>query len=428
MIDDQIQKLKRYAQVTTSIGGLMSRMGAEKYLGVTIDHDAYAKILTEFLGSLKGPMMKIGQFLAVIPDAIPEAYRKDFESLQNQCPPMGLPFVQRRMKMELGDNWKTYFTEFDLKPFAAASLGQVHKAVTKEGKTVACKLQYPNMHTIVEADLQQLEWFSGLYKKFYASIDLTDIKKEIRDVLYEELNYEKEAQNTLLYHSIFEATRTINIPKPDLSLSTKGLMVMDWLEGAPLFSKQWTQDEADILGGLLFQAWYHPLCRYGVIHGDPHPGNYTVTQDLRINLLDFGCIKHFPKNFLEGVILLYQSLIKDDKDIAVSAYEKWGFEHLTKDLIETLNHWAHLLYEPLLDDRVRPIQENFVGDKGWKVAQHVHQELHKMGGIKPPRSFVYMDRACVGIGSVIMRLGSKQNWHQQFEKLIESVLVESPTN
>jgi hypothetical protein len=127
---------------------------------------------------------------------------------------------------------------------------------------------------------------------------------------------------------------------------------------------------------------------------------------------------------VQGVIDLYRSLQKNDRELSVHAYESWGFQNLTTEMIDIITQWAQLLYAPLLEDRIRPIQDVADGRLGWETATKVHAELERLGGIRPPQEFVFMDRAAVGIGSVIMRLNATQNWHQLFEELIVGFSVE----
>lgn len=418
-MDDFLTRLKRYGQMATSASGLAARLSAEKYLGYSMDHNAYANHLKTFLGNVKGPVMKVAQFLATIPGALPPEYQKEFESLQNNAPPMGLPFVKRRMANELGPDWQMHFKEFDLTPSFAASLGQVHKAVTIDGTLVACKLQYPAMKEIIAADLNQLHVFLSFYEKYSQAIETQDIQEEIKEKLAQEIDYDQEAKHLGWYAHIFKDYSPIHVPAVLNHLSTSQLLTMTWMEGTRVLNQDYSQDQCDQLGALLFHGWYYPFYHFGIIHGDPHPGNYTVTKDLDLNLMDFGCVRQFSPEFIEGVILLYRSLLHNDQEQTVYAYSKWGFKNLSKDLIEIITKWARLLYDPLLDDRIRPIQEDSAGEKGWQIATEVHRMLHENGGIRPPREFVFMDRAAVGIGSVIMRLGSQQNWHQLFEGLIE---------
>ncbi len=154
-----------------------------------------------------------------------------------------------------------------------------------------------------------------------------------------------------------------------------------------------------------------------MIHGDPHLGNYTVRPDDAINLMDFGCIRIFPPDFVKGVLDLYEALKHDDQALAVSAYEIWGFRGLSWEVIEVLNIWARFVCAPLMEDRARRIQETESGVYGARVAAKVHRELRRVGGVKPPREFVLMDRAAIGLGSVLLHLKAEINWYRLFEDL-----------
>jgi predicted unusual protein kinase regulating ubiquinone biosynthesis (AarF/ABC1/UbiB family) len=162
-----------------------------------------------------------------------------------------------------------------------------------------------------------------------------------------------------------------------------------------------------------------PFYDCGVIHGDPHLGNYTVRDDHSVNLLDYGCVRMFSGAFVKGVIDLYRALQTDDEALAVAAYEGWGFKDLTREMIDVLNLWANYLYAPLLDDRDRRIQDSSGGEYGHEVATKVHGELRRLGGVRPPREFVFVDRAAIGLGSVFLHLNAEVNWHRLFEGLIE---------
>ena len=422
--DNLSARLRRYGQVSTAIGGLAARLAGQKFLGVGIDQTTHAQGLTAVLGSLKGPLMKVAQFLATVPGALPPEYSEMFLSLQMDAPAMGWAFVRRRMVSELGPDWQSRFAEFSTQAAAAASLGQVHRAKHKDGQELACKLQYPDMASVIRADLSQLKLVLSLYETWSKALDTAEVQEEIALRLEEELDYLHEAQNVVLYQKIFAVTNGaygVHIPEVFPNLTTKRLLTLSWMEGQSLLTKTETSlEDRNILARRLFMAWYYPFYHYGVIHGDPNPGNYTVRADGELNLLDFGCVRIFPPLFIHGVIKLYRALQHNDQDLAVHAYEAWGFKNLNKAMIDIITQWAKLLYGPLLDDRIRPIQDVLDGSVGWDTATKVHQELERLGGIRPPKEFVFMDRAAVGIGSVIMRLKAEQNWHQLFEGLIEN--------
>jgi predicted unusual protein kinase regulating ubiquinone biosynthesis (AarF/ABC1/UbiB family) len=423
---EHLKTFKRLFDVGTTLTGIGMRVGAQEYLGVNIDEAAYAQKLRQSFGGLKGPFMKMAQFLATVPDALPPEFAAEFMTLQSNAPSMGGSFVRRRMVGELGVNWRDLFQDFSLKAAHAASLGQIHKAIGSQGEHLAVKLQYPDMEATVGADLKQLDMVLGIYQSFNKSIDTQDIAMEIRDRLYEELDYTLEARNLEQFRGIFENKFDfVVVPKIYPELSTKRLLTMQWVDGK--HALEYVLSSSDVrneLGRKLFLAWYWPLYRFNVLHGDPHPGNYLILEDGRVCLLDFGCVRRFERPFLQAVVDLYVALRDNKPDLAIDAYERWGFNNISNELIDVLNQWAKLLYEPLLEDKIRPIQDANGGKKGWETARNVHKKLHALGGIKPPREFVFMDRAAVGIGSVLMRIGSEQNWHRIFEEIIDGIYTQ----
>ncbi|MBA3814287.1 MAG: AarF/ABC1/UbiB kinase family protein [Alphaproteobacteria bacterium] len=417
-------RLKRYTHVSAAVGGLMARLVGDQYLGVSLKRPQHADDLKKTLGHLKGPLMKIAQILATVPDMLPPEYATAFLELQSNAPSMGWPFVKRRMQAELGQGWQSHFERFEPTASAAASLGQVHKAEARDGRLLACKLQYPEMGSAVEADLSQLKFILKSFEMVNGSLDTGNLQAEIADRLREELDYLQEAQHMKLFKEMLGVFSFAEVPTVMDSLTTRRLLTMSWLEGEKLLSlRDAPQEVRNEASTYLFKAWYYPLYHYGILHGDPHLGNYSWSPEGKLNLLDFGCIRIFKPSLIQGVLDLYKSFQTGDEDLAVEAYRTWGFTDPTKDLVKVLNLWAKFLYEPLLDDRVRPLDENYSGLKGQKVAGAVFDELKRRGGVKPPREFVFMDRAAVGLGSVFMHLKAQLNWHQLFEELIKDFSV-----
>ncbi|TVQ28876.1 MAG: AarF/ABC1/UbiB kinase family protein [Geminicoccaceae bacterium] len=402
------------------MSGIAARYAGKRVFGWEIDNTKYAGELRAALGGLKGPLMKVAQMLATIPDALPADYAAELAQLQSEAPAMGKPFVRRRMAAELGNDWQQRFAAFDLEAAHAASLGQVHKAKLHDGTDVACKLQYPGIASAVEADLAQLRIIFEIYKRYDKAIDTSEIYKEIAERLREELDYVREAKNARLYHHMLRETANVHVPEVIPELSTQRLLTLRWVTGQKLLAfKSGSLEARQAIAQNMFRAWYVPFYHYGVIHGDPHLGNYTVRDDHHINLLDFGCIRIFPPRFVGGVIDLYWALVKGDQDLAVHAYEAWGFKDLSKDAVSILNTWAAFLYAPLMEDRSRLIDETNSGRYGQEVASDVHRQLKQFGGVTPPREFVLMDRAAIGLGSVFLHLNAELNWHRMFMDLIQ---------
>ncbi|MBL8575401.1 MAG: AarF/ABC1/UbiB kinase family protein [Hyphomicrobiaceae bacterium] len=416
-------RVQRYAKVGAGVGATAARMAGARLFGEA-DARREGELIAATLGSLKGPLMKVAQLLATIPDAVPPEWSAELMKLQSEAPPMGYAFVKRRMMSELGAGWEKKFAKFEPQPAAAASLGQVHRAVALDGAAIAVKLQYPDMESAVEADLRQLDLLFGVHRRMKPAVDTTDVAKEIGARVREELDYTREARHTALYGGIFQGDGDVRVPVIRPELSTRRLLAMNWLEGEKLLDfKDAPLDLRNRLATAMFKAWWYPFSHYGVIHGDPHLGNYTVfRQDGEphgINLLDYGCIRIFPPSFVQGVIDLYLGLRDNDAERVVHAYDVWGFKGLTKDLIEILNIWARFIYGPLLEDRVRPIAEGVSpGEYGRKEAFRVAQALKEKGPVKVPREFVFMDRAAIGLGGVFLHLRAELNFYRLFNEQI----------
>jgi predicted unusual protein kinase regulating ubiquinone biosynthesis (AarF/ABC1/UbiB family) len=415
----------RYARVGTNVGGVAARFAASRLFGFGLDRGRNASELAAALGGLKGPIMKVAQLMATIPDLLPPEYVEQLQKLQSEAPPMGWPFVKRRMTAELGPEWQQKFGAFEHKPAAAASLGQVHRARSAQGEALACKLQYPDMQSAVEADLQQLDWLFALHRRMDPVIDTSEIAKEIAARVREELDYRREAKHVALYRAMLKGTDLIRVPGVWPQLSTGRLLTLDWLDGAKLLAHKGAPlAQRNVIGRAMFTAWWFPFSRFGVIHGDPHLGNYTVFEADGtvggINLLDYGCIRIFPPKFVGGVVDLYNGLLHDDPDLVVHAYETWGFKGLSRETIDILNIWAKFIYGPLLEDRERTIADGVKpSEYGRREAFRVHQGLKQRGRVRVPREFVFMDRAAIGLGAVFLHLDARLNFYRLFNEAIE---------
>jgi len=419
----------RYARVGTNMSGVAARIAGARLLGFALDRGRSAVELAAALGGLKGPIMKVAQLLATIPDALPPEYAAELMKLQSEAPPMGWAFVKRRMGAELGPDWQKKLASFEHHPAAAASLGQVHRARAHGGTELACKLQYPDMQSAVEADLNQLQLMFAIHRRMDPVIDTTEMAKEIGARIREELDYRREAKHVTLYRAMLAGIEQIRVPRVWPELSTGRLITLDWLHGRRLLEH--TNDDLatrNRIGTAMFTAWWWPFSRFGVIHGDPHLGNYTVFEaDGRpagINLLDYGCIRIFSPTFVGGVVDLYHGLLKGDDDLVVHAYETWGFKRLDRELIDVLNIWARFIYGPLLDDRVRSLADGVKpAEYGRRQAFRVHQALKQKGPVTVPREFVFMDRAAIGLGAVFLHLRAELNFHQLFNAAIEDFSI-----
>jgi len=277
----------------------------------------------------------------------------------------------------------------------------------------------------VEADLKQLGLLFAIQRQFDGAIDTREILKEISARVREELDYRREAANARLYGLMLGGVEEVRVPGVWSDLSSGRLLTLDWLDGEKLLAfKDADQAARNRISTAMFKAWWLPFARHGVIHGDPHLGNYSVFTaegaPQGINLLDYGCIRIFPTSFVGGVVDLYRGLQEGDRARVVHAYETWGFRRLSNELIDIMNIWARFIYGPLLEDRVRNIAEGVSpSEYGRREAYRVHQALKQKGPVTVPQEFVFMDRAAIGLGGVFLHLRAELNFFRLFNEAIE---------
>ncbi|GBR52054.1 ABC transporter ATP-binding protein [Neokomagataea thailandica NBRC 106555] len=418
--------VQRFAKTSGAVGGIAARLAGHK-LGLRGNREGHAEDLKAALGNLKGPLMKAAQLLSTIPGALPEEYANELAHLQANAPPMGWNFVRRRMRAELGASWERHFSAFSHEAVAAASLGQVHRARLADGREVACKLQYPDMPGAVETDLMQFKAALGVFRQIDGTIRQDEVYAELADRLREELDYKREASHLELYRNILETVPDVTVPSTVPELCTGRLLTMEWVRGRSmrtLLEGEMTQDERNSVARALFKGWYTPVYRYGVIHGDPHMGNFTVREDYGLNLLDFGAIRIFSPRFVEGVVQLFTALRTENEELAFQAYSKWGFQNISRETAQVLNEWARFFYRPLMTDRVCSMQESNDPAEAKEVLGRVYDGLKRTGGVKLPREFVLLDRSAIGLGSAFLKLGARLNWHEMFQELIEGFNVD----
>ena len=400
------------------LGRFMARLAGERYLGGGADGAALARELTR---RARPPARACGQGGAAARDGAGRPARRVRSRADEPAVPgagHGADLRAPAHAGELGADWQTRFRAFDLNAAAAASLGQVHRVVARDGRRLACKLQYPDMDVAVDPDLRGLDLALRVLQQYQQALTMGSVRAELEARLREELDYAQEAGHMALYRDMLRGEAAITVPEPVLGLSTRRLLTMTWLDGEPIQSRM---DRASAERAItMFRAWYVPFFEYGVLHGDPHLGNYTVRADGGLNLLDFGCIRVFPPALVAAAIDLYHAVDAGDEALAEHAYRTWRFENLTREVLNALNVWAQFVFEPLLADKRQTLGELTDDIHGREVAERVIAELHRAGGVDIPREFVIMDRAAIGLGAVFLRLQAEVNWHRLFNEVIAS--------
>lgn len=282
------------------------------------------------LGELKGGAMKLGQALSVMEAAVPpqfaDQYREALVKLQAEAPPMPIADTERMLTQQLGTRWRERFTEFDPKPVAAASIGQVHRGVWSDGRIVAVKVQYPHAEEALRADLSMLKMFSSVFNLVMPGADVKELVDEFIDRTHDELDYRIECD----YQRRFAKALGPDDPKffaPKVIASSPKVMISEWMDGKPL-SKVITggsTEERDKAGILLWELAVSSPKRFGMLHCDPHPGNFRLLEDGRLGILDFGACTETPRGLPPFLGQTARYLVDEDFDKAIDVVRRSGF-------------------------------------------------------------------------------------------------------
>jgi predicted unusual protein kinase regulating ubiquinone biosynthesis (AarF/ABC1/UbiB family) len=288
-----------------AVGGWGKRLVGQNAQQVNAELSAKtAEQLFAVLGQLKGGAMKFGQALSVfeaaVPDELAEPYREALTKLQSAAPPMSSQTTRRVLAEQLGRSWLDRFSSFDEQPAAAASIGQVHRAVWHDGREVAVKVQYPGADQALMSDLRQLQRFSRLFQVLVPGAEVKPLLQELSDRMSEELDYRSEAANQRAFAKEFAGDPHVIVPK--VVASAPKVLISEWVEGRPLASviRDGSRAERDRAGYLLAEFHYSSPARVGLLHSDPHPGNFLLTDDGRMCVIDFGAVAHLPEGLPEA--------------------------------------------------------------------------------------------------------------------------------
>ncbi|MFF5445124.1 ABC1 kinase family protein [Streptomyces sp. NPDC012888] len=391
-----------------------------------------AEQLFRVLGELKGGAMKFGQALSVFESALPEEvagpYRAALTKLQEAAPPMPAGTVHQVLADRLGADWRELFTEFEDKPAAAASIGQVHRAVWHDGREVAVKVQYPGAGDALLSDLKQLGRFAGLLGPLIPGMDIKPLIRELRERVTEELDYELEAEAQRIHAEAFEGDPDVLVP--EVVHQGDQVLVTEWMEGVPLSEviAGGTEEERNRAGQLLARFLFSGPARTGLLHADPHPGNFRLVAGddgrLRLGVLDFGTVDRLPGGLPRSIGVSLRMTLRGD---AEAVYEQLCAEGFVKETVELDPDTVLDYLAPIIE----PAEvEEFTFTRGWIRGQAARiadprSPAHQLGKqLNLPPSYLLIHRVTLSTIGVLCQLGATVRLREELEAWLPGFLAE----
>ncbi|MCP4501303.1 MAG: AarF/ABC1/UbiB kinase family protein [Deltaproteobacteria bacterium] len=356
-----------------------------------------ATTIASTMGELKGAAMKIGQMLSADPDLLPSEMTDALSVLQKDAPPMSFQMVTKVVEESLGGPLSSFFAEFTDEPIGAASIGQVHKAITHEGQVVAVKVQYPGISDTIESDMKNFGSLLNMARVKLTKEQTEGYLEEITEVLKRESDYLNEADNLERFQIVLKDVEGVRVPTPVYELTRKDVLTMEFVEGERL--TDWLgkaeKEERNLQGERVVHAYIHMMHLHGALHADPHPGNFLVDQDGKVVFLDLGCVRDYDLAFAEDLAKLLVSHWRGDLDLMMGLLDELGFSTKGVDA-ELIYEWFDIILEPLLN--------NQAFDFGvWDIHESARRFLFEnpsLMSFHPPREALFYLRVLGGLRGI----------------------------
>lgn len=389
-----------------------------------------AEQLFSVLGQLKGGAMKFGQALSVFEAAMPEEmagpYRQALTKLQEAAPPMPVASVHKALAEQLGDDWRDRFAEFDDNPAAAASIGQVHRAVWKlppsrkgaKPKTVpvAVKIQYPGAGEALLADLKQLGRLGGMFKVIQPGMDMKPLLTELRERVTEELDYAMEAETQKAFAAAYAQDPEIFVPR--VLASSARVLVTEWVEGTPLAKviSDGSEQERDEAGRLMAILHFSAPQRAGLLHADPHPGNFRILPDGRLGVIDFGAVARLPDGHPEPIGRLIRLALDGDAEGVEEGLREEGFIGADTELdAQGLLDFLLPMIEPIAVDEFR-FTRSWIRGEATRLSSPRSPGYQLSRKLNLPPSYLLIHRVTLGSIGVLCQLEAKAPYRAILQK------------
>jgi predicted unusual protein kinase regulating ubiquinone biosynthesis (AarF/ABC1/UbiB family) len=379
-----------------------------------------AEAITEALGNMKGAMMKLGQMASYLDQGMPPQVREALAELQSNAPPMSAELAAQVVTAELGAAPETVFEEWDPLPIAAASIGQVHRAITRDGRAVAVKVQYPGAGDAIRADLENADLLFGAIGMLFPGLEPQPLVDELRARLVEELDYRLEAENQKLFATYYADHPFIHVPDVVDELSTSAVLTTELAEGVRFeVMETWSQAEQDLAAEAIFRFVFGSLYRLHAFNGDPHPGNYLFRPGGRVTFLDFGLVKRFQPEDIAVLESMIQAMVLD-RDIGRyrEIIERIGMLQAGAPFTdaEVEDYFGHF-YDFVLRDEVATITPEYASEtvRRFFDVGGPYGPIAKAANVPP--AFVIIQRINLGLYAIFGQLHATANWRRISEEL-----------
>jgi predicted unusual protein kinase regulating ubiquinone biosynthesis (AarF/ABC1/UbiB family) len=378
-----------------------------------------AEQIADALGNMKGALMKLGQMASYLDQGLPEPAREALAQLQQNAPPMSAELASGVIRDELGAAPDEVFAEWDPDPIASASIGQVHRAITRDGRAVAVKVQYPGIDQAIRADLDNVDFLFNLMGMLFPGMDPGPIVAELRERLLEEIDYGLEAANQRLFADYYRGHPHIHVPDVVDELSTARVLTTELVEGSRFDEvRAWSAEERNLAAETIYRFVFGSIYRLGVFNGDPHPGNYLFNPGGRVTFLDYGLVKHF-----EEEIAIFEDLI----DTMVLDHDPPAFRRILEDVgllaagldvtdDQVIDYFSHF-YELVMAEGEVLITPEYASEsvRRYFDLSGPHAEIMKSANLPP--GFVIIQRINLGLNALFAELGASADWRRLAEQL-----------
>jgi predicted unusual protein kinase regulating ubiquinone biosynthesis (AarF/ABC1/UbiB family) len=402
----------RLLSISDLIAKTGTRFALSKVFGTDSLHIQAAQQLVETFGSMKGLPMKLGQMLSYVDQTIPKEYRDLLSVLQTQSYREPYENIRRTIKKGLGKDPEELFRSFDPDPISCASIGQVHRAVTRDGVEVAVKVQYNGIEKAIRSDLRFAQMANHFVKLLFPQSDPKGASEELKARFLDECDYRKEARWQEEFAGIYRDDPLIVVPKVYAALSSRRVLTTTFQQGQSFqqfLDSRPSQQKRNVAGEAMERFYFSSLYTHGVFNCDPHPGNYVFLKNGQVAFLDYGCVRRYDEILLKRLLKLARVVLEDDLDKMHEATVAFGIVDKNSGYDRAAaRRQLRYLYEPVLEKGDHPIPHSYTS----KAFNEMFLDNKNVRTLRMPKEFIFLNRITFGLMSVFADLGCVLDWNR----------------